>query len=146
MTTPSTGYRDLLIRMKRVRNICNRVKNWTKEDKVHYRHLKASERKIIEREMPIIARVLVDLLSGSDKLGFVLLSMMTHFGLYLEDWETQDEPDRWRLLMRTGDALAGQGIIDFNNYHEYINTLWEMMELSPSEFANRIMLFKLGLV
>lgn len=140
-------YREMLLRLRRIRNICNRVRNSTKEDAVLIGHLRASEKRILEREMPLLGQQLTEMLARGDKVGFLMYTVTSSFGIYMGMFERPRnlEEDVWFLLKSRAFELAGQKIIDFDRLAEYVNTLWNMLELSPTEFSSRLMLLKLSL-
>lgn len=141
-------YRDMLIQMKRVRNVCQRVKNSTKEDSIGIEYLRHSERRILNSAMSYLGIELTKMLdqNGDHKLGFLFLSMIMHFGIEVEDWDRDYNNRVWFNLLRLGEYHAADGVIDMSNYQEYVNTLWTILEVSPKLFSNRLALFKLGLV
>lgn len=150
MTEPGNirdHYREMLLRLRRIRNICNRVKNTTKKDKVLGSHLKASEKRILEKEMPLLGQQLTDMLKGTDKLGLVMYSMTQQFGIDMGMFSkaTSYDDDVWLNLQRRSYELYVNKTMDGSRLPEYIEELWGMLELSPTQFSSRLMLFKLKL-
>lgn len=140
-------YREMLLRLRRIRNICNRAKNSTKKDKVLKEHLKASEIRILEKEMPLLGDQLTEMLKGSDKLGLVMYSMTQQFGIYMGMFNkaTSYDDDVWINLHNRSNELYMGRVMDGSRLPEYIEELWTMLELSPTQFSSRLMLFKLKL-
>lgn len=140
-------YREMLLRLRRIRNICNRAKNATKKDKVLREHLKASEQRILEKEMPLLGQQLTEMLKGSDKLGMVMYSMTQQFGIDMGMFSkaTSYDDDVWMNLRYRTHNLYMNKAMDGSRLPEYIEELWSMLELSPTQFSSRLMLFKLKL-
>ena len=140
-------YREMLLRLRRIRNICNRVKNTTKKEQVLGSHLKASEKRILEKEMPLLGEQLTAMIKGSDKLGLVMYSMTQQFGIDMGMFSkaTSYDDDVWMNLRYRTHNLHINKVMDGSRLPEYIDELWAMLELSPTQFSGRLMLFKLKL-